>query len=252
MKNITDDDLMLLYYGEHDDPAMAAAVAESPELTERFEALCAELSRVDDFVPPQRSEDYGAEVWRRISPQLDSGQGKYATRWNTWLSALGQPRFSWASALSLVVVASLAFMLGRQGSQPGELIPVNTGLAPATAQSGLNTERLLASSVSGHLDQLNLTLTEFANTADTAVADAGRITGLLVANRLYRQAAVTRGDHQLAAFLSELEPVLLELAHEAHNQSPTARVRMQQEIKDRLLFRIRVMNKQLDNPTIST
>jgi hypothetical protein len=56
----------------------------------------------------------------------------------------------------------------------------------------------------------------------------------------------------LAAFLAELEPLLIELAHEAHKTSPATRDRMQQEVRDSLLFRVRIMNKQLNSPYIST
>jgi hypothetical protein len=252
MKNITDDDLTLLYYGEHDDPALAARVAGSPELSARFEILSAELGRFDEFIPPQRGSDYGSDVWRRISPRLAAGPAKTAKPWAAWWSALGQPRFSLAGALSLALAAALAFLLGRQGSEQIDSAPAIVATAPAMAQPGLDAGRLLTSTVSGHLEQLNLVFTEFANTAEISVADAGQITDMLVANRLYRQAAISRGDHQLAAFLSGLEPVLIELAYEAYKGSPVTRVRMQEEIRDKLLFRIRVMNQQLENPDIST
>jgi hypothetical protein len=252
MKKISDDDLTLLYYGELDDPALAARVAASPELTARYEALCAELDRVDDFAPPERGDDYGADVWRLISPRLESGQEIPGSLWKAMLSALGRPRFSLAGAMSLAMVAVLAFMLGRQGEQ--QSIPAAPGpdALPATAQLELNSGRLLTSSVSGHLDQLNLALTQFANVPETSAADAGRATDLLVANRLYRQAAASRGNHQLAAFLAELEPLLIELAYEAHKTSTTTRDRMQQEVRDSLLFRVRIMNKQLNSSNIST
>ena len=242
MKKISDDDLTLLYYGEQNDPALAASVAASPELTARFDALSAELNRVDDFVPPERGDDYGADVWKRISPRLETERKNPAERWKSFLSTLGQPRFSLAGAMSLVVVATLAFMLGRQSDQPGNL--------PSPTE--FNTGRLLTSSVSSHLEQLNLALTQFVNLPETTAADAGRATDMLVANRLYRQAAVSQGKHQLAAFLSELEPLLIELAYEAHKTSPATRDRMQREVRNNLLFRVRIMNKQLNDSNIST
>ena len=49
----------------------------------------------------------------------------------------------------------------------------------------MDTGRLLTSSVSGHLEQLNLALTQFVNLPETSAADAGRATDMLVANRLY-------------------------------------------------------------------
>jgi hypothetical protein len=252
MKKITDDDLTLLYYGELDDPALAASVASSPELTARYEALGLELNRVDDFVPPERGDDYGADVWRRISPKLATDQNKPADLWKALKSVVARPRFSLAGAMSLTLVAVLAFMLGRQGEQPGN--PASAGLdAMATAAlAEMDSGRLLTSSVSGHLEQLNIAFTQFANMPETSAADAGRATDMLVANRLYRQAAVAQGKHKLAAFLSELEPLLIELAYEAHKTSPATRDRMQQEVRDKLLFRVRIMNKQLDHSNIST
>jgi len=252
MKNITDDDLTLLYYGEHDDPALAVAVAGSADLSARFETLSAVLSQMDVLTPPERADDYGSDVWRRISSRLSAEPEQASNKWRTWLTAARQPRFSWAGALSLVMVASLAFVLGRQGSQPEQITTPMVESNPAIEPAGLNAERLLTSSVSSHLEQLNLTFTELANSSDAPSADAGQITDMLVANRLYRQAAISRGDHQLASFLSELEPILIELAHDAQMGSPTSRSRIQQEIKNHLLFRIRVMNQQLVNPNIST
>jgi hypothetical protein len=252
MKKISDDDLTLLYYGEQNDPALAASVAASPELTARFDALSAELTRVDSFAPPERGGDYGADVWRRISPRLATERKNPTELWKALLSMLGQPRFSLAGAFSLAMVAGLVFMLGRQSDQPGNHLPPGPEALPATAMTEIDTGRLLTSSVSRHLEQLNLALTQFVNLPETSAADAGRATDMLVANRLYRQAAVSQGNHQLAVFLSELEPLLIELAYEAHKSSPATHDRMQQEVRDSLLFRVRIMNKQLNNSNIST
>lgn len=252
MKHITDEELTLLYYGEHDDPALAATIAESPELSARFKALSDELGKMDALTPPDRDDDYGADVWRRISPRLASETGETAAGWRAWLAAAREPRFSWAGALSLAMVAALAFMLGRQGNQPDEALHPVFRSTPATALSGLNAERLLTSSVASHLEQLNLAFTEFANNTEASPGNDDRLMDMLVENRLYRQAAISRDDHQLASFLSELEPILIELAHEAHTGSATSRARMQEEIRESLLFRIRVMNQQLTNPNIST
>jgi len=180
MKKISDDDLTLLYYGEQNDPALAASVAASPELTARFDALTAELDRVDGFVPPERGDDYGADVWRRISPRLATERKKPAELWKALRSMLGQPRFSLAGALSLALVAGLAFMLGRQSDQPGSLPSQGPEAIPATAMTEFNTGRLLTSSVSSHLEQLNLALTQFVNLPETTAADAGRATDMLV------------------------------------------------------------------------
>lgn len=252
MKKISDDDLTLLYYGEPEDPELAAKVAASPDLMERFEALSKALDHVDDHTPPDRGDDYGAEIWQRISPELETGKRSVTDRLNNFFAELGRPRFSLAGALSLVLVAALAFLLGRNGGPVIEPAPPGAVQQDIAVAAALDSGRLLTSSVSGHLEQLNLALTQFANAPQTTAADAERATDLLIANRLYRQAASARGNQSLAAFLTELEPLLIELAYEAHKTSDTTRDRMQKEIRDSLLFRVRIMNKQLDDSRIST
>ncbi len=251
MKHITDDDLTLLFYGEHDDPTLAATVAESNELGARFDALSTELRLADNFVPPHRGDTYGAEVWQKVSPQLREAKAKPKNILKRWLDAISQPRFSLAGALSFVLVAALAFTLGRSGGQnpvnePGQLTDL-----PTIALEGLDTNRLLTHSVSSHLDQVNMVLTQFANSNESSANEAGYATDMLVANRLYRQAAVRQGNKQLAVFLAGLEPLLIEMAYEAQSGSTATRERMQQEVRNGLLFRIRVMNKQLKKSEIS-
>ncbi len=251
MRKITDDDLTLLFYGEHEDPALAALVAESELLSACYDALCSELKLADAYHPPQRGDDYGSEVWQRISPQLDGGSAKSGNLVGTWLSSILQPRFSLAGALSMVLVAALAFTLGRNGGQEINMTPGGPLDGTAVALAGIDSRRLLTHSVSGHLEQVNLVLTQFANSTESSASEVSYATDMLVANRLYRQAAVSQGKHKLAAFLADLEPLLIEMAHEAQSGSPATRERMQQEVRDGLLFRVRVMNKQLNKPEIS-
>lgn len=251
MKHITDDDLTLLFYGEHEDQTLAIVVAESEELSARFDALSAELRLADNFVPPNRGEDYGAEVWQQISPRLAEDGPVSGHFWQRWMASISQPRFSLAGALSIALVAVLAFMLGRNGGQElttDSQIPLNgTGMA----MTGIDPERLLTHSVSGHLEQVNLVLTQFVNSIESGSNEAEYATDMLVANRLYRQAANSQGKHKLAAFLADLEPLLIELAYEAQSGSSATRERMQNEVRDGLLFRVRVMNKQLEKSEIS-
>ncbi|MGA9572380.1 MAG: hypothetical protein WBS20_00385, partial [Lysobacterales bacterium] len=250
MRHITDEDLTLLFYGEHEDPALAVMVADSEALSARYDALCAELKLADAYQPPQRGDDYGAEVWQRISPHL--GYKEMAgSRFSHWLAPFLQPRFSLAGALSIVLVAALAFTLGRNGGPEVSNGPVVSAGTPVVAMADIDSSRLLNRSVAAHLEQVNIVLTQFVNTSVTSASETGHVTDILVANRLYRQAAVAEGDQKLAAFLADLEPLLIELAYQAQSGSAATRERMQQEVKDGLLFRVRVMNKQLNKPEIS-
>jgi hypothetical protein len=251
MNKITDDDLTLLFYGEHDDPQLATKVAESAELSERFNSLSAELKLADTYRPPHRGSDYGADVWQRISPRLDGVKEPMRARISSWLQAMARPRFSLAGALSVALITVVAFMWGRDDGQdvPGQSpIPVD---ATAQAMVAIDSNHLLTHSVSGHLEQVNLVLTQFVNSTESSGSEAAYATDMLVANRLYRQAASAQGKHQLAAFLEELEPLLIELAYEAQSGSQATRERMQKEVRDSLLFRVRVMNNQLNKSQIS-
>jgi hypothetical protein len=251
MKPIGDDDLVLLYYGEHEDPGLAARVAGDAELSRRFDAIGAELGQLDRFAPPPRGEDYGADTWQAVSARLADGETRHAGLFESLRGVLARPRFSFAGVAAVAFVAVLAFMLGRQGSAPVNQPPGEAG-APAMAANGLDTARLLTASVSEHLEQMNIVLTEFAHGPESPNFGAERATDLLVSNRLYRQAAAARGDQPLAAFLASLEPLLIELAYEAWRDSPQTRDRMQREVRERLLFRLRAVGQQLQNTTVST
>ena len=154
-----------------------------------------------------------------------------------------------AAVFSLTLVAVLAFMLGRNGSIPVQRGP-DAGLPVMFA--GIDNKRLLDSSIAGHLGQLNVGLTEFAHSQKDTTGEAEWAMDMLVANRLYRQSAAASGNRRVAGFLAGIEPLLIELAYEAHLASQTARQRMQKEVREDLLFKIRVMNKQLKSKEIST
>ena len=251
MRNISDNDLTLLYYGEHEDTELAALVASSAELSARFEALSNELQLMDSFEPPELDEDYGAEVWQQISPRLGPGPGKGSGSLSSWWSGIARPRFSMAGALGMAMVAVLAFTLGRNGGTPGDTDIPDPVADPVAQFASLDSDLLLSRSVSRHLDQFNMTLIQFTHSPETSAEEVEQAIDMLIANRLYRRAASAQGNHQLATFLSGLEPLLIELAHEAQSASPLTRERMQEEAKNGLLFRVRVMNQQLKNSQIS-
>lgn len=251
MNKITDEDLTLLYYGEHEDSQLAAKVAGSEDLSVRFDTLSAELKLVDAYHPPHRGSDYGSDVWQKIAPQLGAKKSAGFGAFKHWLAAMAQPRFSMAGALSIAVIAVLAFMLGRNGGQGGVEQPLDPVNGATVALAKIDSGRLLSHSVSSHLDQVNLVLTQFANSTEASPSEAQDATGMLVANRLFRQAATAQGDLRLAAFLGELEPLLIEMAYEAQSGSTLTRERMQEEVRNGLLFRVRVMNNQLNKSEIS-
>ena len=92
---------------------------------------------------------------------------------------------------------------------------------------------------------------------EVANADAGRsldMSGeskraedLVVSNRIYRQTATQRGETRIASLLSDIEPVLLELAHAGPSLSPEQLAALQKRIESKaLLFKVRVVSAQMD------
>jgi hypothetical protein len=237
MKTYTDDDLVLLFYGEHDDSvAIREALAADPELRARFEALESVLSAVDLPVP-ERPEGYGARVWARLHPRLEK-----RSFWSFLGTFLLKPRLAWAAAALLLVVAG--FVAGRfwPQTQVAQTLP-----EPAR-------DRILSGAVAGHLESSERLLVEVANASAGEAgedldlsAERAWAQDLLEANRLYRQSARHGGRKRLATLLDELEPFLLELAHATDESSPEEMQALRDRIEEQaLLFKVRILGERLE------
>lgn len=228
MKTYSDDDLVLFFYGEHDDPvALREALAADPGLRDRYEALESVLAAVDLPVP-ERPAGYGARVWARLQPRLER-----RPFWSSISTFLLRPRLAWATAALLVVVG---FVAGRFWQQPQAL--------PETAR-----DRILAGEVADHLESSERLLAEVANAGQSPDLSAERAWAqdLLEANRLYRQSARHGGRKRLATLLDELEPFLLELAHAPDETSPEEMQALRDRIEEQaLLFKVRILGERLE------
>lgn len=236
MKTYSDDDLVLFFYGESDDPvAVREALAADPELRARYEALESVLSAVELPVP-ERPEGYGARVWARLQPRLE--------RRSFW-SGVFTPRLAWATAALLLVAG---FVAGRFWPQ-----------APQTLSQPAR-DRILAGAVAGHLESSERLLVEVANagageTGESLDLSAERAWAqdLLEANRLYRQSARHGGRKRLASLLDELEPFLLELAHATDESSPAEMQALRDRIDEQaLLFKVRILGQRLERSARQT
>lgn len=238
---VTDDDLILYYYGEAGDPeGIRGALAASPELRARYETLEKVLATVGEALPvPERPEGYGARVWARLQPELEAQRAPRSL----W-SFLSGPRLAWATAaVLLLLVGFLAGRLWPPAPQP-ETQQVRTLPEPAR-------DRILAGAVAGHLESSERLLVELANAepGDSLELSAERAWAqdLLAANRLYRQSARHGGRARLAALLDELEPFLLELAHVPDETSPEEMDALRERIDEQaLLFKVRILGERLE------
>lgn len=232
MSHASDEDLVLLHYGEETNPEKLAHLSACTECAERLRGLGKLLALATAPKAPQRGEDYGRQVWERLQPRLVQRERRAPAvlRVRRWPRAMG----ALAVAASLVV----AFLLGRQF--PGAQQP----LSPAVR------ERVLLVAVGEHLERAQLVLVEIANAprdrpldmaAQRAFADE-----LVSSNRLYRQTALRSDEPALASVLDDLERFLVEVAAGPSDLSASDLRELQRRIESQgLLFRVRVIESRV-------
>lgn len=261
MRQLRDEDLILYYYGEAEDPEEVRAILDSsPELSARYEALRRTLETAGEAFPvPARPESYGAEVWERLRPALTprpgvSTPGVRGGNFRRGGEGRASRRFGWRGEggrwIGLAAAAALLLVIGFLA---GRLWPRPEG--PRIAQEGAFSsearERILVRTVATHLERSERLLTELANAETDGSVDISAerqwAEDLLTANRLYRQSTQQGGRPMLSSLLDDLEPFLLELAH-GPSEIPAEdlrdlRARLEEQA---LLFKMRVVSQRLE------
>ncbi len=227
------EELVLYYYGESDrTDEIARALDDSPELARRYAELEAVLGAVEAPEPPQRSDLYGHEVWKRVYPEL--GSERRTAQSHGRLRAIA----GWALAATVLIVVS--FWAGRETA-------VQIDEAVDVALSEEARHRILLVEVADHLERSQFLLLELTHT-DPEGLDADRLGAardLKTRSRLYRQAAMRSGEGDVAYLLEELELLLTELANMGPDGADLAA--WQQRLDDRnLLFKVRVLGSRIE------
>ena len=240
--HLTEDDLILHYYGELEPVAAARAadhLRECATCHAAFTTLQRVLAAVDAAPPLEVGDGFERKVWARLQPQLDR---EPRNRWRSWL-VVSPARLAWAAALVMLVAS--AFFAGRVSQKA---TPANA--ADTTAASRALRERILLADLGEHLDRSQLMLTELvsaepANAADFA-AQRARAEELVADNRLYRQTAVANGNTALAAVLDDLEQVLIDVAASPEKVSASNYDDVRQRIENQgLLLKVRVLSLEV-------
>lgn len=223
MSHLSEDQLVLYYYGEPADPGLETHLAGCAECRAEYRTLERILNVVDGYSASERDPEYAAQLWRRIEKKLPL---PYAGRWRR----LG-PR-QWAASAALALFLMLAFYAGRLPVDPRR-----AGVAEAPEVFGRG---VLRGAVSAHLDRSQLILVELAN--EGARASQEDVHDLLEANRLYRTTAEQAGEQRLADVLDELERLLVEMQH----MTPEDAEELSHRIHDEgVLFKVRVLGSQM-------
>jgi len=236
-QHLTEDELVLHYYGEPDsrgEGTAAAHLAECDGCRRSYTRLQRVMAAVDSMPAPPLSDSFERTVWARLEPSLPARRG--------WLTGvmLSPVSLAWAAAIILLVAG--AFFAGRMTQQP----PADR--RPVIASAELIRESVLLADVGEHLDRSQTMLVELLSTDLNAedidlTADRERAGDLVAANRLYRQTATASGDVAITQLLDELERLLVELAASPDHLSAEDIERLKQQVtaKD-LLFKVRVVS----------
>ena len=241
MKHLSQDDLVLHYYGEG-GAGIAMHIAECSECRTNFERLSSMLAAIALPEPPPRGEDYGGEIWRKIRPKLNKRTA--AIPW--W----ALPR-RWAAVATVAVLIAGAFVAGRYTNRPPAKSPVEA------TNNGQLPQKVLVVALGDYLDRSEMLLVEVAHanrSEDLDLNTQRRYASELVAtNRLYRQTAQRVGDTETEALLDQLERVLLQVEHTPKSATESDLQQLRQQIESGgLLFKVRVAQVQIKSRSKSS
>lgn len=238
-RHLTDEDLLLAYYGESapsDRARVEAHVSECGQCRALDRELRDVLAAVETTPLAEPPSGFEREVWARIEPLLPVPRAR-EPRWN-----LALPRLAFAASVTVLVVG--AFALGRLWDRPSEETPAPIEIDWASA------DRLLRAEVEDHFDRSERVLVELVN-ADYASGDGissgqARAADLVSAGRLYRRSAQNIGDAEMGSLLEDLERVLVDVANGPVDREPgeIARLRERIDAQD-LIFRLRVVKAEM-------
>jgi hypothetical protein len=240
MKHLSEEQLILHYYGEEEGSLGAERHLDECEACRAlYGSLQRTLNVVDSLPVPEPGAEYGEQVWRRIEHRLPARRG---ARWVWALPA----RWRWAAAgAAFAALLVAAFLAGR--FYPHARQPVQ--LAAADPQAG---ERILLVAVGDYLERSQMVLIELANARSPGSLDISaeqeRAVDLVSENRLYRQTAGHTGDSAVASVLDELERALLDITHAPSRLSPGELEKLRQRLEaEGILFKIRVLGSNVRN-----
>jgi hypothetical protein len=230
MNHLTNEDLMEHYRGT--GPDITRHLQECVECGGQYEVLKRALDEMKAEPVPERTAEYGEQVWLKIRHTLPAYEKR---RWSWWI--LPQQKLLVCTAACLILVTA-AFVTGRLWERS------HSDLTAA------NTERVFLFVVGDHLDRSERLLVELdhanpaAGTNELVIEEQAR--DLLRDNRLYRQTAAKAGDPALTELLDRLGRVLVEVANDprAINTANIQRSRHDMNI-DGLLFELRVLRSQV-------
>jgi hypothetical protein len=235
--HLTEEDLLLLHYGEIEDPSAAEGhLLSCDACRESRDALLVDLATLEGDAVPERGAGYGAEVWARVKPGL---------RPPTRIFGLTPRQFAMPAAMAATIV--LAFFVGRVT----HVAPPSPTPPPQIVEREVVRERILVVAVGDHLEKSRMVLVELSHAGNgkrkvNIAAEQQWAENLLANNRLYRQTAMRAGESKVASVLDDLERLLVEVASGPSELTPEEIKALRKRIDSGgLLFKVKVMGSQL-------
>lgn len=242
MKHVSDEELLLEYYGEASPDQrtwMQAHLEDCAECRVLDRELRAVLALVNTEPLPDAPPGFERDMWARVEPHITK------PRAHSVMSGFSRPFWNfelprWALAAAAVALAAGSFALGRVWDTPSSP-PVPEGTV---------SDRMLRSEVEDHLERSQRVLVELANADDSApvvlASDRDRAADLVAAGRLYRRSVEKTGDTETRDLLEDVERVLVEVANgpevETSNDLSALRARISNQD---LIFRLRVTTAEM-------
>lgn len=224
MNHLSEEQLILHYYGEEGLDSAEAHLDECPDCRAAYHGLQRVLNSLDAAPVPDRGPDYGRQVWQTVRQQAEPRRG--------W------PR----SAFLLAVAASVlvgAFLAGSAFERTRTPAPL------AVAAVDDLTPRLLRVALDGHLASSLMVLSEIQN-APAGSMDISwqqhNAEQLLGDNRIYKQTAENTQQARVGQLLAGLEEILLEIAHSPTKLDPAQLNSLRARIARKgIVFEIRIL-----------
>jgi hypothetical protein len=246
MKHLSQEELIEHFYSEDEDTAATALhLDECHECSVALAELQNDLSDLQISASPARDENYGEQVWHRLSASLVPYSSKPSPipslghRFNPWRS------LGYAAACALLICG--AFFSGRMWEQRHQ--PVITATAKPTPPPVIK-QRVVVVVLGDHLDRSERLLVELKHAdsnSDELVAplrDEAR--SLLAANQICRENAEKAGNPDLEKALNHLDRVLHQLAKQPGGVNAASIARLQKEMNvNGLLFEVRVLRSRI-------
>ena len=236
MNHLSEEQLILHYYGEEGGDALTVEqhLDECSECRAFYGSLQRVLNVVDTLPVPERSPEYGTQVWQRLERQI-----RPSRHWG-----LRMPVWRWAAAgAAFAGLMVTAFVAGHLYHQPTPL--------PITATDKQSGEKILLVAVADYLERSQTVLIELKDANPKGpldISDAQALAGDLVSeSKLYRQTAAHTGDTTVANVLDDLDRVLSDITHAPSQLTPEQLAEMRQKLEsDGILMKIRVLDPKLD------